>query len=43
MGGSAVSILIDGISSAAENRTVAAIHRKLPAELVIRETTQAIS
>jgi LacI family transcriptional regulator len=43
MGASAVSILLDGISSAAENRTVSAIHRKLPAELVIRETTQSIS
>ena len=43
MGASAVSILIDGISAAAENRSGAAIHRKLPAELVIRESTQSVS
>ena len=42
MGASAVSILIEGISAAAENRSGSAIHRKLPAELVIRESTQAV-
>jgi LacI family transcriptional regulator len=42
MGASAVSILLEGISAAAENRSGSAIHRKLPAELVIRESTQAV-
>jgi DNA-binding LacI/PurR family transcriptional regulator len=43
MGASAVSILIAGISAAAENRGGAAVHRKLPAELVIRESTQIVA
>lgn len=42
MGTSAVSILLDSISAAADNRTGSAIHRKLPAELVIRESTQTL-
>jgi LacI family transcriptional regulator len=41
MGASAVSILIDAISAASDNRSAPAIHRKLSAELVIRESTQA--
>lgn len=43
MGASAISILLEGITSAGENRTGVATHRKLPAELVIRESTQAPS
>ena len=42
MGTSAVTILIDAISAASDNRSATAIHRKLPAELVIRESTQAV-
>jgi DNA-binding LacI/PurR family transcriptional regulator len=42
MGTNAVGILIDAISAASDNRSAPAIHRKLPAELVIRESTQAV-
>lgn len=41
MGTSAVSILLDAISASSDNRSGSAIHRKLQAELVIRESTQA--
>jgi LacI family transcriptional regulator len=42
MGSAAVVIANDAITAAAENRTVGAIHRKLAAELVIRESTRAV-
>jgi LacI family transcriptional regulator len=42
MGASAVNIVIDSISSAAENRRIPAVHRKLPSELVVRESTRAV-
>jgi LacI family transcriptional regulator len=43
MGASAVAILLDAISAATDNRSAAAIHRKLAAELVIRESTHRVS
>lgn len=43
MGASAVSILLDAISAATDNRNASAIHRKLAAELVIRESTRRAS
>jgi LacI family transcriptional regulator len=43
MGASAVSILLQGISSVADNRSPVAVHRKLPAELVVRESTEVIT
>jgi LacI family transcriptional regulator len=42
MGASAVVIVNDAITAAAENRSLGAIHRKLAAELVIRESTRAV-
>jgi len=42
MGTAAVTIVNDAITAAAENRTLGAIHRKLAAELVIRDSTRAI-
>ena len=42
MGSAAVSILIEAITAAAENRSGSAVHRKLPSELVIRESTRAV-
>src|SRR6185312_1008670 len=42
MGAAAVSILIEAITAAAENRSGSAVHRKLPSELVIRESTRAV-
>ncbi|HEV2986887.1 MAG TPA: LacI family DNA-binding transcriptional regulator [Candidatus Angelobacter sp.] len=42
MGATAVNIAMDGISARAENREFAAVQRKLPSELVLRESTRAI-
>ncbi|MGC2694415.1 MAG: LacI family DNA-binding transcriptional regulator [Candidatus Angelobacter sp.] len=42
MGAAAVVIVNDAITAAAENRSFGAIHRKLAAELVIRESTRAV-
>jgi len=42
MGAAAVTIVNDAITAAAENRSFGAIHRKLAAELVIRESTRAV-
>ena len=41
MGTAAVNIIVDAISAAAEKRKVPAVHRKLAAELAIRESTRA--
>ena len=42
MGCAAVNIVVDRLNSAAENRKPLAVHRKLPSEVVIRESTRAI-
>jgi LacI family transcriptional regulator len=43
MGSAAVNIVVDMLNSAAENRKIQAVHRKLPSEIVVRESTRAIS
>jgi len=43
MGASAVNIIVDAISAGADNRKTPAVHRKLASELVIRESTRALS
>jgi LacI family transcriptional regulator len=42
MGTAAVTIVNDAITAAAENRALPAVHRRLAAELVIRDSTRAI-
>jgi LacI family transcriptional regulator, galactose operon repressor len=42
MGSAAVAIVNDAITAGAENRSFTAVHRKLAAELVIRESTRAV-
>jgi LacI family transcriptional regulator len=43
MGASAVSIVVDGINRVVEKRPVsAAVHRKVPPELVVRESTRRV-
>jgi LacI family transcriptional regulator len=42
MGTAAVNIVVDTLNSAAENRKPLAVHRKLPSEIVVRESTRAI-
>ena len=43
MGAAAVSVALDGINAAAENRELPAVSRRMPSELVLRESTHAIS
>jgi len=43
MGAAAVNIILDGVNARAENRESAAVQRKLPSELVLRESTRSIS
>jgi LacI family transcriptional regulator len=43
MGSLAVSIVADGINAVLEKRDVAAVHRKVAPELVVRESTRAVS
>ena len=43
LGGAAVEIVMESINAALEERESAAIHRKLAPELVVRETTRAVS
>jgi DNA-binding LacI/PurR family transcriptional regulator len=43
MGASAVNIIVDAISAGADNRRFPAVHRKLAAELVIRESTRPLA
>src|SRR5262249_23842752 len=43
MGAAAVNIVVDTLNSAAENRKVLAVHRKLSSEVVVRESTRAIA
>ena len=43
MGAAAVSIAMDGVNARAENREFAAVQRKLPSELVLRESTRSLS
>ncbi|HKN34174.1 MAG TPA: LacI family DNA-binding transcriptional regulator [Terriglobales bacterium] len=42
MGSLAVSIVVDGINSVLEKREVAALHRKIAPELVVRESTRSV-
>jgi DNA-binding LacI/PurR family transcriptional regulator len=42
MGAAAVKIVVDAINAAGEDRKFPAVHRKLPAELVIRESTRVL-
>lgn len=43
MGAAGVSVVLDGISARAENREFPAVQRKLPSELVPRESTRSIA
>jgi DNA-binding LacI/PurR family transcriptional regulator len=43
MGAAAVNIVVDTLNSAAENRKIMAVHRKLSSEVVVRESTRAIA
>ncbi len=43
MGAAGVSVILDGISARAENREFPAVQRKLPSELVPRESTRALA
>jgi DNA-binding LacI/PurR family transcriptional regulator len=43
MGADAVGIVLEGIHSVLEKREVAAHHRKVAPELVVRESTRRIS
>ncbi len=42
MGSLAVSIVAEGINSVVEKREVAAVHRKVAPELVVRESTRSV-
>jgi LacI family transcriptional regulator len=42
MGAAGVNIILDGISARNENRDFAAVQRKLPSELVARESTRSV-
>ena len=43
MGAAAVNIVVDTLNSAAENRKISAVHRKLSSEVVVRESTRAVT
>jgi LacI family transcriptional regulator len=43
MGASAVGIVVDGINGVLEKREIAATHRKVAPELVVRESTRSVS
>jgi LacI family transcriptional regulator len=43
MGGDAVGIVLEGIESVLEKREVAAHHRKVAPELIVRESTRSIA
>jgi DNA-binding LacI/PurR family transcriptional regulator len=43
MGASAVSVVLDGINAVLEKREIAATHRKVAPELVVRESTRRLS
>lgn len=43
MGNTAVEIVLEGMNAAAEEREIAAVHRRLAPELVVRESTRALS
>jgi LacI family transcriptional regulator len=42
MGALAVSIVMDGINAAQENREIIAVHRRVAPELVVRESSRAV-
>jgi len=42
MGASAVGIVVEGINAVLEKREVAASHRKVAPELVVRESTRSL-
>ena len=43
MGAMAVSIVMDGINAVLEKRPLSVVHRRLPPELALRETTRTVS
>lgn len=43
MGAAGVNVILDGINARAENREFAAVQKKLPSELVPRESTRALA
>ena len=43
MGAAAVSVVLDGINAASEHREVQAVYRKMPSELVLRESTRPLT
>lgn len=43
MGAAAVNLVVDAVNAAGEDRKFIAVHRKLPAELVIRESTRVLA
>jgi LacI family transcriptional regulator len=43
MGAMAVNIVVEGMNAVLEKKTAGAVHRKLAPELVVRETTRAIT
>ncbi|HKD14068.1 MAG TPA: substrate-binding domain-containing protein, partial [Candidatus Angelobacter sp.] len=43
MGAAGVNVILDNINARAENREFAAVQKKLPSELVPRESTRAIA
>ena len=43
LGSAAVEIVMEGINAVLEERELAAVHRKLTPELVVRESTRAVS
>src|SRR5215469_2667624 len=43
MGAAGVNVILDGINARAENREFAAVQKKLPSELVPRESTRAVA
>jgi LacI family transcriptional regulator len=42
MGGTAVGIMVDGITAVLEKRETSAFHRKVVPELVVRESTRSL-
>jgi len=43
LGSAAVGIILEGMNAAVEERELKAFHRKLAPELVVRESTRALS
>ena len=43
MGSMAASVVLEGINAVLEKRPIAAVHRKVVPELVVRESTRGLS